>query len=554
MKINKGLLKQMIAEEMAKFSTMSEQEEEQGQGEAPPSAGGVDANKALDMKLPQFVQSLQTNKQDVLDAVLGGLKDGGADDDKVKIVPTTVPIKDLKPTQSEVVFSKSIPFALQKPEVFMKYLSSDGPFKVGPAGNDAIITLNGQFILDGHHRWSSLYSINPDASMYTFDIQVPGLAPLDALKLMQASIKAHSGEVPSNKGGGVNLFKIDTGNLTKGVKNSATPENLQKLIDLGFLKGAQAVDEQEGSQLQQALRKLLKIYGTNIARMRANNAPVAGASSREPMPQTDKPAGSEVTAGGDTPAALEPLEKGQIDFKQPFRKVAKAAQQESKKDMLKRIVAEEIAKMEIEAVQKEGIFDFFRKKKKEEPKAEPEPKAPSEEELKAQAIQKIKDDIFVPMGMTSNVKYFNKYGFSGGHMLRGAFTGNRMEFGHYAADYVADELAGKDGKKSKLANLADEDLELALATAIYNQNPKAVNDKKRNQEIVNTLAAAAEAQYEYMTRDSGGGSSSSSSRKSEFDKWQSGEGDNYNYMTRMESLSKQKLAKVVQEVLADMKK
>tara|TARA_R100000664_G_scaffold22773_1_gene32295 strand:+ start:324 stop:2006 length:1683 start_codon:yes stop_codon:yes gene_type:complete len=558
--ISKGILKQMIAEEMAKFNTMSEQEEEQGQdeaGEAQPSAGGIDANKALDMNLPQFVQALQSNQEDVIKAVLGGLTDGGADDDKVNIVPTTVPIADLKPTQSEVVFSKSIPFALENPEVFMKYLSGNGPFKVGPPGNDAIITLNGQFILDGHHRWSSLYSINPDASMHTFDIQVPGLEPLDALKLMQASIKAHSGAVPSNKGGGVNLFQIDTDNLTKGVKNSATPENLRKLINLGFLKGAQAVDEQEGNQLQQALRKLLKLYGANIARMRANNAPVSGASSREPMPQTDKPSGSQVTAGGDTPAALEPLEKGQIDFKKPFAEGDKKGEQkmqESKKDLLKRIVAEEVAKMEIDAVQKEGIFDFFKKKKKEEPAPEPEPEAPSEEELKAQAIQKIKDDIFLPMGFNATVRYFNKYGFGGGHMLRGAFVGNKMKFGHYAADYVADELAGKDGKKSKLAYLADEDLELALATAIYNQNPKAVNDKKRNQEIVNTMAAAAEAQYEYMTKDTGGGGSSSSSRKSEFDKWQSGEGDNYNYMTRMENLSKEQLAKIVKEELAQLKK
>jgi hypothetical protein len=551
MKINKGLLKQMIAEEMAKFSTMSEQEEEQGQdeaGEAPPSAGGIDANKALDMKLPQFVQSLQTNKQDVLDAVLGGLKDGGADDDKVKIVPKAVPIKDLKPTQSEVVFSKSIPFALGKPEIFMNYLSSDGPFKVGPPGNDAIVTLNGKFILDGHHRWSSLYSINPDASMYTFDIQVPGLAPLDALKLMQASIKSYAGKVPSNKGGGVNLFKIDTGNLTKGVRQSATPENLQKLIDLGFLKGAQAVDEQEGNQLQQALRKLLKIYGKNIARMRANNAPVAGASSREPMPQTDKPAGSKVTAGGDTPAALQPLEKGQIDFKQPF---AKAAQQESKKDMLKRIVAEEMTKMEIEAIQNEGIFDFFRKKKKEEPKAEPEPKAPSEEELakqkKEEQIKRIEDMIVLFGEDYKHIDYFKDRGGSRAQAFR-SLKGKGMYGvpGSYTAEDVYEYIYDMDKFE---ANRMDLKKLLAMAIQSSDRNPS----EERVKAIMELLKRAAKREYEYMTRDSGGGSSSSS-RKSEFDKWQSGEGDNYNYMTRMESLSKQKLAKVVQEVLADMKK
>jgi hypothetical protein len=49
-------------------------------------------------------------------------------------------------------------------------------------------------------------------------------------------------------------------------------------------------------------------------------------------------------------------------------------------------------------------------------------------------------------------------------------------------------------------------------------------------------------------------SSSSSGRKSGFDQWQSGEGDNYNYMTRMESVSKKQLAKIVKEELAKLKK
>ena len=552
MKINKRLLKQMIAEEMATFNAMSEQEEEQAQAgdegadEPPAAAGGIDADKALQMKLPQFVQALQSNQEAVIRAVLGGLKDGGADDDKVNIVPSTVKIKNLKPTQSEVVFSKSIPFALQKPEVFMKYYSGNGPFKVGPEGNDAIITLNGKYILDGHHRWSSLYSINPDASMHTFDIQVPGLAPLDALKLMQASIKAHAGKVPSNKGGGVNLFQIDTGNLTKGVQKSATPENLQKLIDLGFLKGAQAVDEQEGSELQQAMKKLLKIYGTNIARMRANNAPVAGASSREPMPQTDKPSGSKVTAGGSTPAALEPLEKGQIDFKEPF---AEAAQQESKKDMLKRIVAEEIAKMEIEAVQKEGIFDFF-KKKKEEPKAEPEPEAPSEEELakqkKEEQVKRIENMIALFGEDYKHIDYFKD---RGGNRAQ-AFSsregkGIYGQAGSYGAAAVYEYLSDMGSFE---VNRRDLDTVLAMAIHDYDKHPS----ENEVSEIMNLLKLAAKNQYEYMTRDTGGGSSSS--RKSGFDKWQSGEGDNYNYMTRMESVSKKQLAKIVKEELAQLKK
>ena len=101
------------------------------------SAGGITASQLLSMSLPQFVQALQSNQKEIIQAILAGSKDGSERDDRVSIEPTTVRCSDLRPTQSEVVFSKSIPFALQRPETFMTYYKSDGPFKVGPAGNDA---------------------------------------------------------------------------------------------------------------------------------------------------------------------------------------------------------------------------------------------------------------------------------------------------------------------------------------------------------------------------------------------------------------------------------
>ena len=213
------------------------------------------------------------------------------------------------------------------------------------------------------------------------------------------------------------------------------------------------------------------------------------------------------------------------------------------KTKLKKIIKEEV-----EALQKEGIFDFFKKKKKEEPAPEPEPEAPSEEELKAQAIERIKDSIYMPAESIAHIDYFNKPGFDGKNGLRGAFTGNRMKFGHYAADGVADKLG-------KLYRLADRDLYLAVATAIYSHNSKA--DEEYIRGVVDTLVAAAKDRYEYMKRDVG--SYNPSSRKSEFDKWQSGEGDNYNYMTRMEEkkemkLTKEKLKQIIKEELNNIMK
>jgi len=289
------------------------------------AAAGVTASDVLKMSLPQFVKVMQSNRKDMIQAILGGADDGNMEDDAVSIEPVTVKCADLRPTQSEVVFSKSIPFALERPGMFMKYLKSDGPFKVGPPGNDAIVVLNGKYVLDGHHRWSSLFCVNPNAEMYAFNIKLP-VSPINALKLMQASIKAYAGDVPSNKGGGVNLFTIDENTLKQEVYKLVTPQIAQQYIEAGLVGdggasggegGAEAGGREQGRQ-QEVAQRLLGIYSRNIQQMQSKNRPVGGASSREPMPQTDAPSGSKVSAGGDTPAALKPLEKGQVDFRSPF--------------------------------------------------------------------------------------------------------------------------------------------------------------------------------------------------------------------------------------------
>ena len=306
---------------------------EQEQTANPPSAGGVNSHELLKMSLPQFVQVMQSNRKDLVRVVLSGQLDGDRDDDAVSIDPVTVKCSDLRPTQSEVVFSKSIPFALQRPKIFMEYFKSDGPFKVGPPGNDAIVVLNGKFVLDGHHRWSSLYCVNPSAEMYAFNINLP-VGPANALKLIQASIKAYAGEVPSNKGGGVNLFTIDENTLKQHVYKLVTPELASQYIQLGLIgqggnlgaRGGEVEGGREDKRVNAVAQRLLQIYTTNVGKMQSSNRPIKGASSREPMPQTDSPAGSKVSAGGDTPAALKPLEKGQVDFRSPFATDKKAAE------------------------------------------------------------------------------------------------------------------------------------------------------------------------------------------------------------------------------------
>ena len=105
------------------------------------------------LDLNTFVTQIQTNKEEVLKALAAGLDDAaGAIDDQVVITTGDVVCRTLRPTQAEVVMKKSLDFTLTNPAVAITYLSSNGPFKVGPRGNDAIIVLNNKYVLDGHHR------------------------------------------------------------------------------------------------------------------------------------------------------------------------------------------------------------------------------------------------------------------------------------------------------------------------------------------------------------------------------------------------------------------
>ena len=512
MKINKGLLKKMIAEEMAKFN-----------------------EKADPGKLnPKIPFKLSDTDMDAAKAVAtAGDDDGSAEDDIIDVqVGKSFAAKDLKPSQSTMSISNAAGMALAMLAGRMKYKDADLGGFIASDGH----------ILDGHHRWIATLMVDPTASVKGALVQFPSKAVIPVLNTI-------------TKG----LGGIDTGKEGKGSFAEFTEESiLGKLADLikNGIGGDHAVAPEQIQQdikqatgiedINQAARALAKRFSDNIASAGGPNFPVPeGAPDRIDMP----------VIGPDLKKqAILALTKGLVDVNPPFagddQQAApegdeeQQAVAESKKDLLKRIVAEEIAKMEIDAVQKEGIFDFFRKKKKEEPAPEPEPEAPSEKELEAQAIEKIKDMFYLGSDDQKHMRYFRD---SGTYSLRNGFTGRAMETGHYAAEDVADQF-DKYPLKSNAENMHLKD---SIAQAIYNQTGK-VPSKSYVEGVVDTLTRAAKDRYEYMTRDVGGGSSSS--RKSEFDKWQSGEGDNYNYMTRMESVSKKQLAKIVKEELAKLKK
>ena len=225
----------------------------------------------------------------------------------------------LIPTQNEVDIDKSLAFPLVKTQGkgFVQNVSSNGPFTLG----DPIVIFNGKWIIDGHHRWSQLYACNKNATITAVNMTIEGIDPLKALKAVQMSIGAQTGEIPVQSVEGVNLLTIDERQLAQWIKTSVPPETYEtiaaapavmKLLIPSEPEGDQSPGMNEGAQMQSAMVQagLVRVINSNIESMQQTSQPVKGAGPRDFMPQT----------GGVT--WQEPLEKGQIDVKPPFAKAA----------------------------------------------------------------------------------------------------------------------------------------------------------------------------------------------------------------------------------------
>lgn len=174
----------------------------------------------------------------------------------------------LKPTQNEVVLNKSLSYPLKNASNVESYLRGG----IVTVNNTPIVTGGGgQFVIDGHHRWSQVYCINPYAKIKAIDL-TNIKKPIEALKTTQLGIGAELGKIPSAEGGGINLFTISEEVLKKYVVDNITDE----VID-AFAK----YEKGDSSE------KIANYIWSNVQKMNENNQPVDGAPSREVMPQTD---------------------------------------------------------------------------------------------------------------------------------------------------------------------------------------------------------------------------------------------------------------------------
>lgn len=186
-----------------------------------------------------------------------------------------IPAANLRPTQSEIDVDKSLKMLLTNPQ----NIKTDFKDEIIIA-NMPLVTFRGNYIIDGHHRWSEVAMINPEGKMVCFDYDAD-ISPIQMLKAVQGSIAAVMAEkdekdMPSGTRKGPNLYnkKWNQEAIEQYIKRNITPE-VEELC-YKYLSDCNNFSD------------ILEIISGNAMELKYNNYPESNSPSRMDMPQTDK--------------------------------------------------------------------------------------------------------------------------------------------------------------------------------------------------------------------------------------------------------------------------
>lgn len=238
-----------------------------------------------------FVSKFKTIASDPkVQAILkAGETDGDPNDEKVSYSQKQIKVQSLLPTQNEIGFDQSIENIITD-----QYGSLESILKGKADVGGPIVTYNGKYIIDGHHRWSQVFAANPKASMAALDIQ-GSLQAKEILKVVHAAIAVKVGKVPSSDPQGINIL------------NGVTEKQVSDKVNEKLTDKAKSVWEKNGFKDNQAISN--HIF-KNLQTLISKNKPISGSPGRKDMPQTDY---------GDksTKNTLDILSKGAVNFKEP---------------------------------------------------------------------------------------------------------------------------------------------------------------------------------------------------------------------------------------------
>ena len=222
---------------------------------------------------------------------------GGAN---VQVTPTTVNVSQMRPTQNIIAADGSLGYILYKhPELIKENVAN--AFRGNVKINNTPIITCGNYIVDGHHRWSQTYLLNPSATMDAIDIGGGFNDKSQILKIVQIAIA--NSELGQGKG-------LPLSNAEGGINLLGNPGQAKKLM-MDYIKKAPGRDmfaqtlypyiSQNQSQLEenmapaamnqsggwnQQLASVCLYCGNNAANL--SNFGTTNDPDRRYMPQTDK--------------------------------------------------------------------------------------------------------------------------------------------------------------------------------------------------------------------------------------------------------------------------
>lgn len=263
-----------------------------------------------------------------------GHKDLKEDDEKIPVAKKNIPVKSLYPTQSQIGLNDSIGYlAFKQPENAKASLEGASNF-----GGGMILTANGKYILDGHHRWSQVYLMNPDATIPALDLTLNVKSETEMLKVIQLAIAAtyrkllmKAADAPtdifSDEKAGANCEKIP--DMLKGIFEGKYGMPKGGSID-NVAKFKEILQEAWNTDESGIIEKLTE-HAKEIKARRPANAP-----ARAIMPQPSDTAaatGNPKDDGtGQMPKAfINKLTDGSLNFKDPITVKDAEAKVESKK-------------------------------------------------------------------------------------------------------------------------------------------------------------------------------------------------------------------------------
>lgn len=252
----------------------------------------------LGQNYEQFVQMLGQNINDpkFLKFLQSGLEDGMKQDDIVKFSVMNVPCVALKPTQNEVDLDKSLAWSLTKTPsaTLLKYFNGVPSAPGGPI----ITCCGGKYVIDGHHRWSQLYCMNPQCPIKCIDM-ASMREPVMALKVAQIGTVAQGTYNVQSAAPGNNLFVLGEAPIKAYVAKKMGPEAyaaFSQLAQQQALTGNSSMPSnitftaREQTDIQSGGDRILTFaqdyVWKNVQSLQSNNQPIAGAPKRDFMPQT----------------------------------------------------------------------------------------------------------------------------------------------------------------------------------------------------------------------------------------------------------------------------